>query len=85
MTKQEFLQSIALILISASFCLGFALTGNKLWSLELFAYSSYAVVPSFIGMYFGRRLQLKLDEKLFKNIFLYMLIIIGLLIINKIT
>ena len=84
MTKQEFLQSIALILISASFCLGFSLTGNKLWSLELFIYSSYAVLPSFIGMYFGRKLQLKLDEKLFKNIFLYMLIIIGLLIINKI-
>jgi uncharacterized membrane protein YfcA len=35
-------------------------------------------------MYFGRKLQIKLDEKLFKSIFLYMLIIIGLLIINKI-
>ncbi|MDB9761822.1 sulfite exporter TauE/SafE family protein [Alphaproteobacteria bacterium] len=84
MTKQEFLQSIALILISASFCLVFSLTGNKLWSFELFLYSSYAVIPSFIGMYFGRKLQLKLDEKLFKSIFLYMLILIGLLIINKI-
>ena len=84
MTKEEFLQSIALILISASLCLGFSLAGNKLWSFELFAYSAYAVIPSFIGMYFGRKLQLQLDEKLFKSIFLYMLIVIGLLIINKI-
>ena len=84
MTKQEFLQSIAFILISASLCLAFSLTGNKLWSFELFVYSSYAVIPSFVGMYLGRKLQLKLDEKLFKNIFLYMLILIGLLIINKI-
>ena len=55
MSQQEFLQSIALVLISASFFLGFALTGNKLWTWELFAYSTYAVIPSFIGMYIGRK------------------------------
>ncbi|MBT7077243.1 MAG: sulfite exporter TauE/SafE family protein [Pelagibacterales bacterium] len=83
MSQQEFLQSIALVLISASFFLGFALTGNKLWTWELFAYSTYAVIPSFIGMYIGRKLQNKFDEKVFKKVFLSMLIIIGLLIINK--
>mgnify|MGYP003327613682 CR=1 FL=1 len=82
MSQQEFLQSIALVLISASFFLGFALTGNKLWTWELFAYSTYAVIPSFIGMYIGRKLQNKFDEKVFKKVFLSMLIIIGLLIIN---
>jgi len=54
-----------------------------LWTWELFAYSTYAVIPSFIGMYIGRKLQNKFDEKVFKKVFLYMLIIIGLLIINK--
>jgi uncharacterized membrane protein YfcA len=83
MTQQEFLQSIALVLISASFFLGLALTGNKLWTWELFAYSTYAAIPSFIGMYIGRKLQFKFDEKIFKKVFLSMLIIIGLLIINK--
>lgn len=82
-SKQEFLQSIALVLIAASFFLGIALTGNKLWSWELFLYSSYAAIPSFIGMYIGKKLQLKLDERIFKRVFLLMLIIIGLLIINK--
>ena len=83
MNKNEFLQTIALVLISASLFLGIALTGNKLWTLELFLYSSYAVLPSFIGMYIGRNLQFILNEDLFRKIFLFVLIIIGLLIINK--
>jgi len=83
MNKNEFLQTIALVLISASLFLGIALTGNKLWTLELFLYSSYAVLPSFIGMYIGRNLQFILNEDLFRKIFLFVLMIIGLLIINK--
>ena len=83
MKKNEFLQTIALVLISASLFLGIALTGNKLWTLELFLYSSYAVLPSFIGMYIGRNLQFLLNEDLFRKIFLFVLIIIGLLIMNK--
>ena len=83
MNKNEFLQTIALVLISASLFLGIALTGNKLWTLELFLYSSYAVLPSFIGMYIGRNLQFLLNEDLFRKIFLFVLIIIGLLIMNK--
>lgn len=83
MNKNEFLQTIALVLISASLFLGIALTGNKLWTLELFLYSSYAVLPSFIGMYIGRNLQFILNEDLFRKIFLFVLIIIGLLIMNK--
>ena len=83
MNKNEFLQTIALVLISASLFLGIALTGNKLWTLELFLYSSYAVLPSFIGMYIGRNLLFILNEDLFRKIFLFVLIIIGLLIMNK--
>lgn len=83
MNKNEFLQTIALVLISASLFLGIALTGNKLWTLDLFLYSSYAVIPSFIGMYVGRNLQFLFNEDLFRKIFLYVLMIIGLLIINK--
>ena len=83
MDKDEFLQSIALVLISASLFLGIALTGNKLLTLELFIYSTYAVLPSFIGMYVGRKLQFKLNEDLFRKMFLFVLIIVGFLIINK--
>jgi len=83
MNKDEFLQTIALVLISASLFLGIALTGNKLWTLELFLYSSYAVLPSFIGMYIGRNLQYIINEVFFRKIFLLILMIIGLLIINK--
>ena len=83
MTKEEFLQSIALVLITASFCLGFSLTVTSLWSFSLATYSFYAVFPSFIGMYIGRRIQLLLEEKVFRKIFLIMIMIIGLLIILK--
>ena len=83
MNKNEFLQTIALVLISASLFLGIALTGNKLWTLELFLYSSYAALPSFIGMYLGRNIQFMLNEDFFRKIFLFILMIIGLLIINK--
>ena len=83
MDKDEFLQSIALVLISASLFLGIALTGNKLWTLELFIYSTYATLPSFAGMYVGRKLQFKLNEKFFRKLFLFVLIIVGFLIINK--
>ncbi|MBH88216.1 MAG: hypothetical protein CMJ12_03550 [Pelagibacterales bacterium] len=83
MNKDEFLQTIALVLISASLFLGIALIGNKLWTVELFLYSSYAVLPSFIGMYIGRNLQYIINEVFFRKIFLFILMIIGLLIINK--
>ena len=83
MDKSEFLQSIALVLISASLFLGIALTGNKLWTIELFIYSTYAALPSFIGMYIGRKLQFKINEDFFRKIFLFVLIVVGFLIINK--
>ena len=83
MDKDEFLQSIALVLISASLFLGIALTGNKLWTLELFMYSTYATLPSFLGMYVGRKLQFKLNEEFFRKLFLFVLIVVGFLIINK--
>ena len=83
MDKDEFLQSIALVLISASLFLGIALTGNKLWTLELFIYSTYATLPSFAGMYVGRKLQFKLNEEFFRKLFLFVLIVVGFLIINK--
>ncbi len=83
MNKNEFLQTIALVLISASLFLGISLTLNNLWTLELFLYSSYAVFPSFIGMYLGRKLQFMLNENIFRKIFLVVLMIIGLVIVNK--
>tara|TARA_B100000686_G_scaffold309473_1_gene351421 strand:- start:1937 stop:2680 length:744 start_codon:yes stop_codon:yes gene_type:complete len=83
MSKEEFLQSIALVLISASFCLGFSLMVTRLWSFNLAFYSFYAVFPSFIGMYIGRKIQTNLEERIFRTIFLIMIIIVGLLIILR--
>ncbi len=81
--KEEFLQTIAVVLISASFCLGFSLTVTSLWSFTLASYSLYALVPSFIGMYFGRKVQSIIKEEIFRKIFLIMIILVGLLIIFR--
>ena len=83
MTKEEFLQTIALVLITASLCLGFSLTVTSLWSYSLALYSLYAVIPSLIGMYIGRKVQLKLKEEIFRKIFLFMIIVVGFLIILR--
>lgn len=83
MPRDEFLQTIALVLVSASLFLGLALTGNNLWTIELFLYSLYATIPSFLGMYLGRILQIKIDENIFRKLFLLVLMLVGFLIINK--
>jgi uncharacterized protein len=83
MPRDEFLQTIALVLVSASLFLGLALTGNNLWTIELFLYSLYATIPSFFGMYLGRILQIKIDENIFRKLFLLVLMLVGFLIINK--
>ena len=83
MTKDEFLQTIAFVLITASFCLGFSLTVSNLWSFSLAIYSFYAVIPSIIGMYIGRKVQSNLEEGIFRKIFLFMIIIVGFLIVIR--
>ena len=83
MPRDEFLQTIALVLVSASLFLGLALTGNNLWTIELFLYSLYATIPSFLGMYLGRILQIKINENIFRKLFLLVLMLVGFLIINK--
>ena len=40
-------------------------------------------LPSFVGMYLGRKLQFKLNEEFFRKLFLFVLILVGFLIINK--
>jgi len=83
MRREEFLQSVALVLITASVCLGFSLSVTSLWSFNLACYSSYAVLPSFLGMYIGRKFQLRFEEKFFRKIFLIMISVIGCLIILR--
>ena len=83
--KRKLIQALGIHFTTLTFFLGL----SKLYyfsylTLELSYFSLISCITAFLGMLMGNLISSKIEEKLFKKIFLYSLIIIGALISIKI-
>ena len=75
--RDMFVQAMGLTFITISTTLTVAMAGRDLVSVEQAAVSAAALVPTFAGLYLGRRVRHRVSEQGFRRIFFVALIFAG--------
>ena len=75
--RDELIQGMGLIFLTASCALGLSLTGRGVMNLEHAGMSAIALAPSLIGYYLGEHYRRRLPQQLFRRIFLIGLLFLG--------
>ena len=81
--REELIQAMGLLFGISSVSLFLAYQYQNLLTGQLVMLSSYAVIPSLIGMQLGKRLRQRLSEERFKRLMFIALLIMGCLVIIK--
>lgn len=79
--RDALIQAMGILFSLLTLSLGIAMGGERLLSSELLGLSTFAVLPALLGMHMGRRLRQRLSEALFRKVFLYGLLSLGLYIL----
>lgn len=80
MKRDEFIQSMGIIFTISTLMLLINFSGYRLISFELGLASTLAVLPAVIGMIVGQNIRNRLSDKVFRRVFLWSLLIVGLFI-----
>ncbi len=78
--RDEWIQAMGMLFALSTLALGFALQRNNLLSLEQAWFSAVALLPAIAGMIAGHRMRLRFSEPLFRRVFFYALLGLGLYI-----
>lgn len=78
--RNALVQAMGMLFALSTLALGVALQDNGLLSPEQLRYSALALVPALAGMLAGRRLRQRFSEALFRRVFFYALLALGLYI-----
>ncbi len=78
--RDELVQAVSLAAVIVMPILAFALNRNNLITQPVGLISLALVVPTFVGLYFGARLRERLSEVLFRKLFVFMLLLLGIAI-----
>ena len=81
--RNVLIQAMGLWFTTATLMLGLSLNNHGLLPPTLGALSAVAVVPALAGMWLGQKIRTRLSEKLFRQVFLYALFLLGLYIVAK--
>jgi len=82
--KEKLLQALGIHFSILSLFLGFSKSYHKtIFDFEMLFLSSTSCISAFIGMFIGRVILKKINERMFRKIFLFSLLIIGILILFK--
>ena len=76
--RDQLIQAMGLLFSLSTLALAVALGGQNLLSVDLGLLSAAALLPALLGMELGRRLRHRLSEALFRKIFLFGLLALGL-------
>jgi uncharacterized membrane protein YfcA len=82
--RDVLIQSMGIIFTAATLSLAFALDGHNLLPKETMIISAAALIPTFIGMWFGKLIRKRIPEQQFRRVFFFGLLILGLYIIAKV-
>lgn len=77
MTRHVFVQALGITFVTITLTLGISLTGRSLMTQDLALMSLAAMVPTGLGLMFGRRFRHQISEERFRRIFLVALLVIG--------
>lgn len=77
------IQAMGVLFSLLTLALAVAMGGEQLLSGELLGLSAIAVLPALLGMQMGQRLRQRLSEALFRKVFLYGLLSLGIYILWK--
>jgi len=81
--RNQFIQAMGITFTMASISLGVTIVDHGLTSIKHFYLSTFALVPAIIGMTLGVLVRQKLNDQMFRRIFLISLLIIGFHIIAR--
>lgn len=81
--KDMLIQTMGLLFFISTTTLAFALQKNQLLTRELLLLSALAFIPSYIGMYGGRLIRMKISETMFKKLFFAFMLLLGCYILIK--
>ncbi|MGI9569683.1 MAG: sulfite exporter TauE/SafE family protein [Desulfobulbia bacterium] len=80
MKRDEFIQSMGIVFTISTLMLLINFSGYRLISFELGLASTLAVLPAVIGMIIGQNIRNRLSDTVFRRVFLWSLLIVGLFI-----
>jgi len=81
LARDSLVQAMGMLFTISTAALAFSMVGYGLFDAEIGMVSMLAVIPAFIGMYFGRLIRQRLPEHLFKQVFFFALLLLGLHIV----
>ena len=83
-SKEKLLQALGIHFSILSLALGVSKTIHEVtFNSEILLLSIYSTVLAFVGMFIGNRVLGGIDETFFRKLFLYSLLIIGILVLVK--
>lgn len=83
MKRDEFIQAMGIVFSLSTFMLLINFTIYRLISLEMGMISTLAVLPAIVGMIVGQTIRKRLSDQVFRRVFLWSLLVVGLFISYK--
>ncbi|MEH6625633.1 MAG: TSUP family transporter [Motiliproteus sp.] len=81
LTRDALIQAMGMLFTASTLALAVSLQNNSLLSIELGAFSAFALIPAIIGMVLGQKIRKKLSERFFKRVFFLSLLVLGIYIV----
>ncbi|MFT5720139.1 MAG: putative membrane protein YfcA [Motiliproteus sp.] len=81
--KDEFVSTIGLIWFCGSIPMVLTYAYKGILGPAEAAWSSVALIPIFAGLFLGEKIRVKIDQKLFKNVLILVLLVLGLNLIRR--
>ena len=81
LSRDALIQAMGMLFAASNLALAVALKGNNLLTVELGAMSFAALIPTAIGMVFGRKIRQGLSEQRFQRLFFAGILLLGAYII----
>ncbi|MEK9595977.1 MAG: sulfite exporter TauE/SafE family protein, partial [Rhodospirillaceae bacterium] len=81
LSRDALVQAMGMLFTLSTAALAVALQGQRFLTIDLGLVSAVALFPAMIGMAAGQRLRQRLSEQLFRRIFFWALIVLGMYII----
>ena len=75
--KESLVQSMGILFSALTMMMIFSLKTKNILTLELFLWSSFAILPAITGVLIGQLIRQIISEDLFKKIFFFCLILLG--------
>jgi len=83
LARDSLVQAMGMLFTISTAALAITMTGYGLFNAEFGTVSMMAAMPAFIGMYIGQHIRQRLPEHLFKRVFFFALLLLGLYIVMR--